>query len=416
MNKLLMLLACVVVLVGVGVGVYYLTRKDTKEIVVKPTNPEIRERTVNKEVPLVRFTDITEKAGIRFKHVNAAKDNRKLLPETMGSGVAFIDYDRDGKQDLILINSRPWPGDSKAPPPTLALYHNKGDGAFEDMTAAMGLNIPLYGQGVCVGDYDNDGWPDIFVTAIGGNRLFHNNQGKGFTDVTAEAGFGHDVWASFQGEDFFKHEKPIPWPTSATFLDFDGDGKLDLFVCQYVTWSPAIDLGIDFKLEGLGRAYGRPTSFEGSQCILYRNVDGKRFEDVSEQAGNSCRRGGGDRARRPQRNVAKSLGVIVCDADGDGWPDIVVANDTVRNFFFHNIPGPNGTRRYEEIGIRAGLAYAEGQARGAMGIDWGEVLPGTHAIVIGNFANEPSSLLCQDRGKRCSSPSWRSPLASTGRA
>jgi enediyne biosynthesis protein E4 len=397
MGKAVLIVAlALVALVGIGVAIYRSAQVDQKSGSSPPSSPDVPKRDVQ-QVPRLVFSDITEEAGIRFHHTNGAA-GKKLLPETMGSGVAFIDYDKDGHQDLLFVNSRPWPGSTPGKMPTMALYRNRGDGTFEDVTVKMGLDVPLYGQGVCVGDYDNDGWPDIFITAIGGNRLFHNEHGTRFRDVTEAVGLPGSTWPK-DSDDFLKQEKPIAWPSSATFLDYDGDGKLDLFVCQYVTWSPAIDLGIDFKLVGLGRAYGRPTNFEGSQCILYRN-NGDKFEDVTVQAGIQVLEDEGVAVDARKRNVAKSLGVIVCDPDEDGWPDIVVANDTVRNFFFHNVKSPDGKRHYEEIGLKVGLAYAEANARGGMGIDWGEVLAGSNAIVIANFANEPCSFLCQDRPGR----------------
>ena len=279
---------------------------------------------------------------------------------------------------------------------------DNGDGTFEDVTEKMGLALPLYGMGVTVGDYNNDGWVDIFVTALGGCRLFRNEGGQRFVDVTAEAGVGGPgVWpGTLTRDEFLKLDKPIPWPTSATFVDYDGDGKLDLFVCHYVTWSPAIDLDNKFTLEGVGRAYGKPESFEGAQCVLYRNVDGKHFEDVSEKVGIRVIEPEGIGPNARQRSVAKALGVVICDPDEDGWPDLIVANDTVRNFFFHNVAGPDGTRRFEEKALQSGLAYAEGRARGGMGIDWGEYRPGNCAVVVANFADEPTSFFGQDRSKR----------------
>ena len=398
MKKLVIIVLAAVALAGAGVGIYYAVRNQPKPVVNVPVVGDLGKREVQ-PVPTVAFTEIAEKAGIKFRYVNGAT-GKKLLPETMGGGVAFLDYDNDGKQDLLFVNSRPWPGDEAGPLPTMALYRNKGDGTFEDKTAAMGLNVPLYGQGVCVGDYDNDGWPDIFISAIGGNRLFHNEKGEKFTDATSSAGLGGGVLPALTREQFQKLDKFIPWPSSATFVDYDGDGKLDLFVCQYLSWTPAYDLGNGFQLTGGGRAYGRPQAFDGSQCLLFRNVDGKRFEDVSAQAGIQVIEPEGIGPDARKRNASKSLGVIICDPDEDGWPDIVVANDTVRNFFFHNVEGPNGTRKFEEIGLTAGVALAEGSPRGGMGIDGAEVLPGMWAIVIANFANEPSTFLCQDVPKR----------------
>jgi hypothetical protein len=344
--------------------------------------------------PSVRFKDITAAAGIQFHHVNGAF-GKKMLPETMGAGVAFLDYDNDGKPDLLLVNSCYWPGheDRTQPPPTLALYHNKGDGTFEDVTATSGLAVTMYGMGVTAGDYDNDGFTDVFVTGVGGNRLFHNvADGKGgrrFVDVTQAAGVGGPGgWPTGAG-DFLKVQAPINFSTSAAFLDYDGDGRLDLFVCNYVTWSPDLDLQQGFQLVGLGRAYGPPTAFGGAQCFLYKNQGDGRFADVSAAAGIQVTGSLG-------RSIGKSLGVVVCDVDDDGWPDILVANDTVRNFFFHN----KGDGTFEELGERTGIAYAEGSARGAMGADWGEFRPGRSAFAIGNFANEPDTFLRLDNPRQ----------------
>jgi hypothetical protein len=339
--------------------------------------------------PSARFTDVTETAGIRFRHVSGAA-GEKLLPETMGSGVAVLDFDGDGRPDLFFVNSRPWPGDPHPPVgrPTQALYRNRGDGTFEDVTAAAGLDVELYGLGVAVGDFDNDGWPDLFITAVGGNRLFRNVGGKRFEDVTAAAGVGGPcIWPAVE---FERHAGEIPFPSSAAWLDYDGDGKLDLFVCYYVSWSPAIDLGVKAMLPGGKRAYVPPQQFDGAQCQLFRNIDGTRFEDVSASAGVHVTESAG--AGRAPRPVGKALGVVVCDPDGDGWPDLVVANDTVRNFFFHNVPAPDGSRRFEEVGMPSGIAYADGRPRGGMGIDAAEIHPGFFAVLIANFSDEPNSL------------------------
>ena len=396
-----------VLVLGAGVGVFFLrdwiwpAKATTIPVEVEPA----RER-VAISVPAVRFTDVTAAANISFRHFNGAT-GQKFLPETMGAGVAVLDYDGDGKQDLLFVNGCPWPGDTgPAPAPCLALYRNKGDGTFEDVTEQAWLNVTMYGMGVAVGDFDNDGFPDLFVSGVGGCRLFRNTAGEGgkrrFVDVTKEAGVGgpNDWPASLTRQEFTARQQPISFASSATFLDYDGDGRLDLFVCHYVTWSPAKDLSIDSSLTGVGRSYLQPTQFEGAQCVLYRNVDGTHFEDVSAAAGVQVfdREGTAENAR--VRSVGKSLGVIVCDADEDGWPDVVVANDMVRNFFFHNVPDGKGGRRFEEKGDLAGVAYAEGRVRGAMGIDWGEYRPGKNALVIGNFANEPNTFLTLDNPKR----------------
>lgn len=343
-------------------------------------------------IPAIQFKDVTDAAGIRFHHVSGATP-KKLLPETMGSGVAVIDFDGDGLPDLFFVNSRPWPGQPAAPDDrrTQALYRNRGDGTFDDVTKAVGLDIEIFGLGVAVGDYDNDGWPDLFITAVGGNRLFHNVQGKRFEEVTVSAGFGEPMpWPKQSFDEFLAHSAPISFPSSAAFLDYDGDGLLDLFVCNYLTWSPAADGGTPAVLPGGMRAYVPPQQFVGANCVLYRNLGNGKFEDVSAASGIQVTEGAG--TPFGPRPLGKALGVIVCDPDNDGWPDLVVANDTVRNFFFHNVPDPKGGRRFHEEGQFAGLAYADGRPRGGMGIDSAEVLPGQQAIVIANFSSEPNSL------------------------
>jgi hypothetical protein len=324
-------------------------------------------------LPDVKFVDITDAAGIKFVHTSGAT-GEKLLPETMGSGVAFLDYDGDGDPDIFFVNSAPWPDAKGAPSrPTQALYRNDGKGQFEDVTAAAGLDETFFGQGVAVGDYDHDGDPDLYVTALGGGYLFRNDGGK-FVDVTAET----------------NTHAADGWLTSAAFFDMDNDGDLDLFVCQYVTWKPEFDREQDFNLVGTKtRGYGPPTAFGGSFCILMRN-DGGKFVDVSETAGIRVRSPSGD-------PVAKALGVAPYDVDGDGRVDLAVANDTVQNFFFHN----KGEGKFEEEAIPAGLAYDQtGSPRGAMGIGWGhfrndEAL----ALAVGNFAGEMTAFYVADDPK-----------------
>jgi hypothetical protein len=370
---------------------------------VSPIVPEIGPALHREEVhpPKFRFTDITDSAGITFQHVTGAY-LKKLLPETMGSGVAFIDYDNDGRQDILFVNSCYWPGHGTQEMPTLALYRNKGDRTFEDVTKKAGLDVTMYGMGVTVGDYDNDGYPDIFVTGIGGNRLFRNvsdgNGGRRFVDVTTEAGVGGPGGWPWSDVKFEELEEPaLNFSTSAAWLDYDGDGRLDLFVCNYIKWSPKTDMDQQFNLKGGDRAYGPPNAFKGTHCFLYRNLGNGKFEEVSAKAGIQVK-------TSLDRLVGKSLGVVVCDVDDDGWPDIVVANDTVRNFFFHN----KGDGTFEEIGEKCNVAFAVGDARGAMGIDWGEYRPGAreqaeskdrpgmNALLIGNFANEPDTFLRLD--------------------
>jgi hypothetical protein len=321
-------------------------------------------------IPKARFTDVTTASGIHFVHNNGAY-GEKLLPETTGGGVAFFDFDNDGHQDILFVNSTYWPWkipDGKHPT-TLALYHNDGSGHFTDVTAGSGLDVSLYGMGVAVGDYDNDGLVDVFVTAVGGNRLFRNlGQGK-FADVTAPAAVGGNT---------------NQWSTSCAWIDYDNDGRLDLFVCNYLQWSRAIDLEVNYQLPGIGRAYGPPMNFMGTYPYLYHNDGNGHFTEVSGPAGLQI--------RKPGTNLpmAKSLGVAPVDIDGDGWIDLIVANDTVQNFAFHN--ERNGT--FKEVAAIQGLAFSNfGGVRGAMGIDSSRFQDDDNlAVAIGNFANEMTAL------------------------
>jgi hypothetical protein len=356
-----------------------------------------------RDVPAVGFTDVTADSGVKFHHENGYSGS-KLLPETMSGGVAIIDYDGDGRPDILFVNGTLWPGfrenpEAKAALPTLKLYRNLGGMKFEDVTEKVGLNVPVYGMGVAVGDFDNDGRPDVFISCVGKSRLFRNVDGKKFQDVTDAAGVGGsvDLPNVKNADEFANWDKPIPFGSSCTFLDYDGDGRLDLFVCHYITWSPAFDRNIRSSVEGGKRTFVQPRDFEGAQCTLYRNVDGKKFVDVSKEAGVIVTEKEGTGAKDRDRNVGKSLGVATADVDNDGWPDVFVANDTVRNFFFHNEPDGKGGRKFVEMGYPIGAAYAdEGKPRGGMGIDWGEFAPGRWAAVVANFANEPLTLLEKD--------------------
>jgi len=324
--------------------------------------------------PDVHFTDITQQAGIDFVHVNGAYGER-LMPETIGSGAAFFDYDNDGDADLFLVNSRYWAGHEGDDVPYQALYRNDGQGRFTEVTREVGLKLTLFGMGVAVGDYDNDGWRDLYIAAVGENRLFHNDGGR-FREVTQEAGVGG---------------RSSDWSSSSAFLDYDNDGDLDLFVVNYVKWSRKIDLEIDFKLMGLGRAYGAPNHFIGTNSTLYRNDGAGRFTDVSQAAGIRVT----DRVSGAP--VGMGLGIVPADFDRDGRIDIFIANDTVRNYLFHNI----GDGRYEEIGAFEGIAYdRDGKATGGMGIDIARYRNDqTIGLLVGNFANEMSSLFTSvDRG------------------
>lgn len=321
------------------------------------------------DFPEITFSDITKEAGIEFVHFNGAT-GEKLLPETMGGGCAFIDYDTDGDQDILFINSTRWPGSEGdgTEHPILALYCNDGKGNFKDVTVETGLDIAIYGMGVAAGDYDNDGDQDIFITACGENRLFNNRNGV-FVDVTEKAGVSGCQEA---------------WGSGCSFFDFDNDNDLDLVVCNYVKWSRAIDLKAGFKLTGIDRAYGPPTNFEGSQPYLYENRGGGVFEEISKQAGLHVTN---EATGVP---AGKALAVLAFDYDCNGWTDLFIANDTVPNLLFYNM----GDGRFKEAGTESGVAFsAAGLATGAMGVDAAYYRNDSSlGIVVGNFANEMSSL------------------------
>jgi hypothetical protein len=349
---------------------WWLTRDKAIPTAVEETvleSPAVLSGEVAPELPRLPFADVTEAAGVSFVHQNGATGDR-LLPETMGGGVAFTDLDGDGDADLLFVNSRAWPWNGETgEEPGSRLYLNDGAGRFSDATAGSGLERPIYGMGVAVGDADGDGHQDLFLSAVGHNRLLRG-LGKGrFEDVTRAAGVAG-------GED--------SWSTAAAFLDYDQDGDLDLYVANYVEWSRELDLEVDYRLAGIGRAYGPPSNFPGTQPYLYRNEGDGRFEEVAEDAGLFVSQAGSGVA------VGKALAVVVEDVNGDAWPDLIVANDTVRNFLFINEGG-----RFREEGIERGLAYDNsGHATGAMGIDaFRDTGTGGLAVAMGNFANEMTS-------------------------
>lgn len=358
----------VIALIVVG-GIFVLKRKPGPAPVqqTKLTAP-VASESAPAEIPAARFTDVTAAAGITFVHQNGAYGD-KLLPETMGGGCAFFDFDNDGDPDLLFVNSTIWPWKTADPKPTMALYRNDGKGRFADVTAGSGLDVSFYGMGAAIGDYDNDGLADVFITGVGGNRLFHNEGNGKFKETTTAAGVAGT---------------PNDWSTCAAWIDYDNDGKLDLFVGHYVRWSREIDFEVGYKLVGIGRAYGQPMNFEGTFPSLYHNDGNGRFTDVSAAAGLQI--------KNPATGVpvAKSLGVAPVDLDGDGWIDLVIANDTVQNFVFHN--QRNGT--FQEIGAASGIAFdSYGNTRGAMGIDTARYRNDqTLGIAIGNFANEMTAL------------------------
>ncbi len=303
----------------------------------------------------IRFTSIAPQAGIHFVHHSGAA-GKKYLPESLGSGCAFVDLDGDGWADIVLLNDRDWTNTGKKYLP--GFYRNNHNGTFTDITRGSGLDVQLYAMGIAVADYDNDGLPDIYITALEGDRLFHNEGHGHFRDVTAASGIRN---ANFG--------------TSAAWFDYDRDGKADLLVANYVEWSPETDKRC--SMDGKTKSYCTPEAYTGKSLKLYRNLGDGRFEDVTAKAGLSDA-------------SSKSLGITIFDYDNDRWPDIFVANDTQPNKLYHN--NRNGT--FTETAVPAGVAYSEdGTARGGMGTDAADFdRSGRPDLVIGNFANQSMAL------------------------
>src|SRR5438093_10318100 len=309
------------------------------------------------ETASIQFRDVTQQAGIRFVHNNRAF-GKKFLPETMGPGVAFIYYDNDGWPDIFLVNGMDWPGHVQKHS-TPKLYHNNHDGTFTDVTHKAGLDVEMFGMGVAVGDYDNDGFDDLFVTAYGQSHLFHNNGNGTFTDVTQKAGL--------QG--------PKEFSTSTAWVDYDKHGHLDLVVGNYVQWTPETDLYC--TLDGKSKSYCTPESYKGTSVRLWHNRGNGTFEDTTQKAGV------GDPA-------SKTLGVAVLDFGNDGWPDLLFSNDTQPNTLYRN----NGNGTFAEKAVVAGVAFSEdGVARAGMGVDASDYdHSGFPSLLITNFSNQMVSL------------------------
>jgi enediyne biosynthesis protein E4 len=316
-----------------------------------------KERQGKAPASAIQFQDITAAAGIRFTHNNGAF-GKKWLPETMGSGVALLDYDNDGWQDILLVNGADWLGHVRRHT-TLALYHNNHDGTFTDVTRKAGLALELYGMGVAIGDYNNDGNDDIFITTLGQNHLFRNNGDGTFTDVTKQAG----LWG------------PNEFSTSAAWVDYDRDGNLDLVVANYVQWSPETD--IYCTLDGKAKSYCTPESYKGASVRLWHNRGDDTFEDATQKAG-------------LYDPTSKSLGIAILDVNQDGWPDILVSNDTQPNKLYIN----NGNGTFTEKGVSAGIGYNEdGIARAGMGVDAADYdRSGYPSVIITNFSNQMLAL------------------------
>jgi enediyne biosynthesis protein E4 len=310
----------------------------------------------------VEYADVTAEAGLRFKHNNGAA-GKKYLPETLGAGAAFLDYDNDGWLDILLVNSTSWP-ENKGPATSSALYHNNGDGTFRDATREAGLGANVYGIGCAVADYDNDGFEDIYITALGPDKLYRNLGNGKFQDVTAKAGVGDPGFG-----------------TSAAWFDYDRDGRLDLFVANYVEWSPETD--VNCTLDGTNKSYCTPQKYKGQSSTLYHNRGNGTFENVTQRAG----------LNDP---TSKALGVALLDYDDDGQMDLFVANDTEPNKLYRN----NGNGTFTDEALTAGVAFGEsGAARAGMGVDAADYdNSGRQSLVIGNFTSESMALYHNDGG------------------
>jgi hypothetical protein len=308
----------------------------------------------------IEFTDVTAQSGIHFKH-NSGAFGKKYLPETMGSGVCFLDYDNDGWQDIFLVNSMDWPG-HKSGKSLPALYHNNRDGTFTDVTRQAGLAVEMYGLGCAVGDFDNDGNVDIYITTVGSNHLFRNLGNGKFADVTAKAGLADPGFSA-----------------SAVWFDYDNDGKLDLFVAHYIDWSMETDQYC--SLDNKNKSYCTPQRYKGQSSTLFHNKGDGTFENVTRRAG-------------LYDPTSKSLGVALLDYDNDGWLDLFVSNDTEPNKLYHN----NHDGTFTDVAVAAGVAYSEaGTVRAGMGTDAADYDgSGWQSLVIGNFTNEGMALYHND--------------------
>ncbi len=301
----------------------------------------------------IQLSDVTSQAGIFFEH-NSGAFGKKYLPETLGPGCAFFDYDNDGWLDILLVNAMDWPGHNRRRT-TMRLYRNNRDNTFTDVTHRAGLDVEMYGIGVAVGDYDNDGAPDVYVTSYGQNRLFHNNGDGTFSEATRRAGL-----EGYSG-----------LSTSALWFDYDRDGHLDLLVANYVIWSPETD--IYCSLDARTKSYCTPEAYPGTTCWLFRNRGNGTFEDVTGKAG-------------LHDATSKSLGLTLIDYDLDGWPDVFIANDTQPNKLYHN----NGDGTFKETAVTAGVAFSEdGAARAGMGADAADYdNSGFPSLIVTNFSQE----------------------------
>ena len=310
----------------------------------------------------IQFVDVTQEAGIHYKHVDG-RSGQKYFMETLGSGAAFFDYDGDSDPDLYFVNGAPLPGYISRETPTNCLYQNNGDGTFTDVTEKAGVGDTGYGHGCAVGDYNNDGQLDLYVTNYGVNRLYRNNGDGTFTEVAESAGVTEPRWS-----------------TSSAFADYDGDGNLDLYVVNYIVFDIDENPWCGFKEKGI-RAYCEPDNFTAQSDTLYRNNGDGTFTDVTKTAG-------------IYNPTGKGLGIVWGDYNNDGAPDIYVANDSTENLFYHNI----GDGTFEEVGFMIGVALSEdGAAENGMGTafgDWNN--DGWLDLTVTNYAQQTNTLYHND--------------------
>jgi hypothetical protein len=344
---------------------------------VEPATASVPQADTVKRRPSgpIEFVDVTSQSGIHFKH-NSGAFGKKYLPETMGSGVCVLDYDNDGWPDIFFVNSMDWP-EHKTGKSYPALYHNNHDGTFTDVTREAGLAVESYGLGCAVGDYDNDGFADLYVTTVGSNHLFHNLGNGKFTDVTAKAGLASPGFSA-----------------SAVWFDYDNDGKLDLFVTHYIEWSVEKDQYC--SLDNKNKSYCTPQTYKGESSRLYHNKGNGVFEDVTKRAGLSD-------------PTAKALGVALLDYDNDGWLDLFVTNDTEPNKLYHN----NHDGTFTDVGVNVGVAFSDsGRVRAGMGTDSADIDgSGFPSVVIGNFTNESMALYRSDGSGLFTDESTRSGIS-----
>lgn len=335
---------------------------EVAEKTVVRTSPEISSTKVDG----VLFEDATLDFGLDFVHTSGARGD-KYIPETMGSGATLFDRDGDGDLDLFLVNGRSWDADAA---PTTGRMFDLVDGKYVDVTAEVGLAGPefsILGMGASAGDFDGDGDWDLYVTALGPNLLLENRDGK-FVNVAAKAGVVGGVWLDGEGRENQE------WSTGSSFSDLDGDGWLDLFVCNYLEWSPATD--VEFILAGDVKGYANPKLYSGSSCRLFRNNGDGTFTDVTASSG-------------IESSEHKSLGVCIVDVNHDARPDILVANDTQPNCLFMN----EGDMKFGDVGRESGVGYGgNGAVRAGMGIDAAYYCDADKlAVAVGNFSEEPIS-------------------------